>query len=82
MAINPYKIGDLVRACFTYYEYYTYPYDEEDDLFYPWNGIVVDGIGMSMNFGDDAIYDVALYRWIHTAGILQMGTDARYSGDI
>ena len=26
-----YKIGDLVRACFTYYEYYTFPYYEEDD---------------------------------------------------
>ena len=37
-----YKVGDLVRACFTYYEYYNYPYYEEDeDLFYPWVGVVI-----------------------------------------
>jgi len=54
-----YKIGDLVRACFTYFEFYTYPYyEEDDDLFYPWSGIIVDMYWDEDYFGDDAIYDV------------------------
>ena len=41
MATNPkYQKGDLVKACYTFYDYY-YP-DDDDDLFYPWSGIVVD----------------------------------------
>ena len=36
MARNPkYQKGDLVKACYTFYDYY-YP-DPDDDLFYPWN---------------------------------------------
>jgi len=55
--INPkFQKGDLVKACYTFYDYY-YP-DEDDDLFYPWNGIVVDMYWDADYFGDDAIYDV------------------------
>ncbi len=57
MAINPkYQIGDLVKACYTFYDYY-HP-EEDDDLFYPWSGIVVDMYWDEDYFGDDAIYDV------------------------
>ena len=57
MAINPkYFIGDLVKACYTFYDHFYI--DEEDDLFYPWNGIVVDVYWDEEYFGDDAIYDV------------------------
>ncbi len=57
MAINPrFRKGDLVKACYTFYDYY-YP-EEDDDLFYPWNGIVVDMYWDEDYFGDDAIYDV------------------------
>tara|TARA_R110001583_G_scaffold400_3_gene3658 strand:- start:56 stop:289 length:234 start_codon:yes stop_codon:yes gene_type:complete len=48
--------GDLVKACYTFYDYY-YP-DDDDDLFYPWNGIVVDLYYDEDYFGEDAIYDV------------------------
>ena len=58
MARNPkFLVGDLVKACYTFYDYY-YPFDEEDDLFYPWRGIIVDIYWDEYYFGDDAIYDV------------------------
>tara|TARA_R100001163_G_scaffold44589_1_gene33648 strand:- start:60 stop:293 length:234 start_codon:yes stop_codon:yes gene_type:complete len=54
---NPkYCVGDLVKACYTFYDYY-YP-DPDDELFYPWSGIVVDIYWDEEYFGDDAIYDV------------------------
>ena len=34
------------------------PYEDDDELFYPWNGIVVDVYYDEYYFGDDAIYDV------------------------
>ena len=57
MATTPkFQKGDLVKACYTFYDYY-YP-DDDDDLFYPWNGIVVDLYYDEDYFGEDAIYDV------------------------
>ena len=57
MATNPkYQVGDLVKACYTFYDYY-HP-DDDDDLFYPWSGIVVDMYWDEDYFGDDAIYVV------------------------
>ena len=58
MATNAkYQVGDLVKACYTFYDYF-YPMDEEDDLFYPWSGIVIGSYFDEDYFGDDAIYDV------------------------
>ena len=57
MAPNPrFQKGDLVKACYTFYDYFYE--DDDDDLFYPWNGIVVDVYWDEDYFGDDAIYDV------------------------
>ena len=57
MAAAPkYQVGDLVKASYAFYDYY-YPNDD-DDLFYPWNGIVIDFYFDEDYFGDDAIYDV------------------------
>ena len=57
MATNPkFQKGDLVKACYTFYDYFYV--DDEDDLFYPWNGIVVDMYYDEDYFGEDAIYDV------------------------
>jgi len=53
-----YKIGDLVRACFTYFEFYTYPYYEDDDLFYPWVGVVVLVSYDKVLFGDEPLYEI------------------------
>jgi len=55
--IPRFQKGDLVKACYTFYDYY-YPMEDDDDLFYPWNGIVVDLYFDEEYFGDDAIYDV------------------------
>ena len=57
MAASKFKKGDLVKACYAFYDYF-YPLDEEDDLFYPWSGIVIDLYFDEDYFGDDAIYDV------------------------
>ncbi len=60
MGAPRYKIGDLVRACFTYFEYYTYPfYDDCDDLFYPWLGVVVMISYDHELFGDEPLYEIA-----------------------
>ncbi len=57
MAVNPrFRVGDLVKACYTFYDYFYV--DDDDDLFYPWSGIVVDMYFDEEYFGDDAIYDV------------------------
>ena len=57
MATIPrFQKGDLVKACYTFYDYFYL--DEDDDLFYPWNGIVVDIYWDEDYFGDEAIYDV------------------------
>ena len=51
-----FRVGDLVKACYTFYDFY-YP-EPDDDLFYPWNGIIVNVYYDEEYFGDDAIYDV------------------------
>jgi len=57
VATNPkFQKGDLVKACYTFYDYFYV--DDEDELFYPWNGIVVDMYYDEDYFGEDAIYDV------------------------
>ena len=57
MATNPrFQKGDLVKACYTFYDYFYV--DDEDELFYPWSGIVIDMYYDKDYFGDDAIYDV------------------------
>ena len=57
MATIPrFQKGDLVKACYTFYDYFYV--DDDDDLFYPWSGIIVDMYYDEDYFGDDAIYDV------------------------
>ncbi len=58
MGAPQYKVGDLVKACFTYFEYYTYPYFDEDDLFYPWLGIIVMVSFDHELFGDEPLYEI------------------------
>ncbi len=58
MGSSRYKIGDLVRACFTYFEFYTYPYYEDVDLFYPWAGVVVLVSYDKVLFGDEPLYEI------------------------
>ena len=59
MGSSRYKIGDLVRACFTYFEFYTYPYyEDDDDLFYPWVGVVVLVSYDKVLFGDEPLYEI------------------------
>ena len=58
MGAPQYKVGDLVKACFTYFEYYTYPYFDEDDLFYPWLGIIVMVSFDYELFGDEPLYEI------------------------
>ena len=53
-----FKIGDLVRACFTYYELYTYPYFDEDDLFHPWVGVVIVVAYDYELLGDEPLYEI------------------------
>ena len=58
MAANPkYHKGDLVKACYTFYDYF-YVDDEDEELFYPWKGIVVSVYYDEEYFGDEAIYEV------------------------
>ena len=58
MALPRFKVGDLVKACYTYYEYYTFPYYEDDDLFYPWNGLVASIYYDYEYFEDEPIYEI------------------------
>ena len=69
-----YKIGDLVRACFTYFEFYTYPYyEEDDDLFHPWLGIVVLISYDTALFGDEPLYRSFVQMGTY-AGILSLNS--------
>ena len=51
-----YQVGDLVKACYTFYDYY-YP-EEDDDLFHPWLGIVVLISYDTALFGDEPLYEI------------------------
>ncbi len=76
MGAPQYKVGDLVKACFTYFEYYTYPYFDEDDLFYPWLGIIVMVSFDHELFGDEPLYEIVCtdgyVRW-YSEFELQLG---------
>jgi len=53
-----YKIGDLVRVSFSYFDFYTYPYfEDDDDLFRPWLGVVV-LVTYDSLLGDEALYEI------------------------
>jgi hypothetical protein len=59
VAAPRFKIGDLVKACYTFYEYYTFPYyDDDDGLFYPWSGVVISVSYDLEYFGDEPIYEI------------------------
>ena len=53
-----FKVGDLVKACYTFYDFYTFDFDEDDELFYPWKGIVVSVYYDEEYFGDEPVYEV------------------------
>ena len=58
MAAPRFKVGDLIKACYTFYDYYAFDFDEEDTLFYPWKGIVMSVYYDEEYFGDEPIYEV------------------------
>jgi len=53
-----FKVGDLVKACYTFYDFYTFDFDEDDELFYPWKGLVVSVYYDEEYFGDEPIYEI------------------------
>ena len=58
MAAPLFKIGDLVKACFTFHEYYTFPYYDDEDIFYPWTGVVITISYDLEYFGDEPMYEI------------------------
>ena len=66
MSVPAFNIGDLVKACYTFYDYYAFDYDEVDELFYPWKGIVI-----SIQFDEEYFGDEPIYELMCTDGVVR-----------